>query len=60
MVEKIWRSIDPEFFTDIEDLLEDTLQSVAPSLIVSAKYTMQSLRVILKFFFFAIASNQGI
>jgi Ca2+-dependent lipid-binding protein len=35
MVEKIWRSIDPEFFTDIEDLLEDTIQSVAPSFIVN-------------------------
>jgi hypothetical protein len=35
MIEKIWRSIDPEFFTVVEDLLEDTLQSVAPSFIVN-------------------------
>jgi hypothetical protein len=34
MVEKIWRSIDPEFFTLVEDILEDTLQSVAPKFIV--------------------------
>lgn len=34
MVEKIWRSVDPEVFTVVEDLLEDTLQSVAPSFIV--------------------------
>lgn len=34
MIEKIWRSIDPDFFTVIEDLLEDTIQSVAPSFIV--------------------------
>lgn len=35
MVEKIWRSVDPEVFTIVEDLLEDTIQSVAPSVIVS-------------------------
>ncbi|KAI7902890.1 uncharacterized protein BX663DRAFT_508770 [Cokeromyces recurvatus] len=37
MLEKIWRSIDPQIFADIEDLLEDTLQSVAPSFIKSVK-----------------------
>ncbi|RCH95171.1 hypothetical protein CU098_006546, partial [Rhizopus stolonifer] len=37
MLEKLWRSIDPEIFTDIEDLLEDTLQSVAPSFIQAIK-----------------------
>ncbi|KAI8976219.1 hypothetical protein BDB01DRAFT_359888 [Pilobolus umbonatus] len=37
MVEKIWRSIDPEFFADIEDLLEDTIQSVSPSFIKAVK-----------------------
>lgn len=35
MLEKIWRSVDPEFFATIEDLLEDTIQSVAPGFIVS-------------------------
>ncbi|KAI8327289.1 hypothetical protein EDC96DRAFT_532234 [Choanephora cucurbitarum] len=37
MIEKLWRSINPEMFTDIEDLLEDTLQSVAPSFIQAIK-----------------------
>ncbi|GAA5800941.1 hypothetical protein HPULCUR_006381 [Helicostylum pulchrum] len=37
MIEKIWRSIDPDFFTVIEDLLEDTIQSVAPSFIKNVK-----------------------
>lgn len=37
MVEKIWRSVDPEVFTVVEDLLEDTLQSVAPSFIKAVK-----------------------
>jgi Ca2+-dependent lipid-binding protein len=37
VVEKIWRSIDPEFFTLIEDILEDTLQSVSPGFIVSCQ-----------------------
>jgi hypothetical protein len=37
MVEKIWRSIDPEFFTLVEDILEDTLQSVSPGFIVSCQ-----------------------
>ncbi|KAG2204704.1 hypothetical protein INT47_012000 [Mucor saturninus] len=37
MVEKIWRSVDPEFFAIIEDLLEDTIQSVAPSFIKAVK-----------------------
>ncbi|KAI8375545.1 hypothetical protein BD560DRAFT_392622 [Blakeslea trispora] len=37
MIEKLWRSINPELFTDIEDLLEDTLQSVAPSFIQAIK-----------------------
>lgn len=34
MLEKIWRSIDPEIFTVVEDLLEDTIQSVSPNIIV--------------------------
>lgn len=37
MVEKIWRSVDPELFVVVEDLLEDTIQSVAPSIIVKFK-----------------------
>ncbi|KAI8890295.1 hypothetical protein K501DRAFT_237324 [Backusella circina FSU 941] len=37
MVEKVWRSIDPEFFTLIEDILEDTLQSVSPGFIKAIK-----------------------
>ncbi|CEJ04745.1 hypothetical protein RMCBS344292_18699 [Rhizopus microsporus] len=37
MVEKIWRSIDPELFTIVEDLLEDAIQSVAPSIIKGVK-----------------------
>ncbi|KAI8879896.1 hypothetical protein K501DRAFT_256031 [Backusella circina FSU 941] len=37
MVEKIWRSIDPEFFTLVEDILEDTIQSVAPKFIKAIK-----------------------
>lgn len=34
MLEKIWRSVDPDMFTVVEDLLEDTLQSVSPGFIV--------------------------
>lgn len=34
MLEKIWRSVDPDMFTIVEDLLEDTLESVSPSFIV--------------------------
>ncbi|KAI9354705.1 hypothetical protein BD770DRAFT_412084 [Pilaira anomala] len=37
MLEKIWRSVDPDFFTVIEDLLEDTIQSVSPSFISAVK-----------------------
>ncbi|KAI8979253.1 hypothetical protein BDF20DRAFT_974130 [Mycotypha africana] len=37
MVEKIWRSVDPEIFADVEDILEDTLQSVAPKIIQAVK-----------------------
>lgn len=37
MAEKIWRSIDPELFTIVEDLLEDAIQSVSPGIIVSLK-----------------------
>ncbi|KAG1048652.1 hypothetical protein G6F43_008976 [Rhizopus delemar] len=37
MVEKIWRSVDPELFVVVEDLLEDTIQSVAPSIIKGVK-----------------------
>ncbi|KAI9259291.1 hypothetical protein BY458DRAFT_517379 [Sporodiniella umbellata] len=37
MLEKIWRSVDPEIFTVIEGLLEDTIQSVAPSFIKAVK-----------------------
>lgn len=40
MLEKIWRSVDPDFFTVIEDLLEDTIQSVSPSFIVSNHNTI--------------------
>lgn len=43
MVEKIWRSIDPELFTIVEDLLEDAIQSVAPSIIVSLKKHCESV-----------------
>jgi Ca2+-dependent lipid-binding protein len=34
-VEKIWRSIDPQMFVQVEDILEDTLESLAPGFIVS-------------------------
>ncbi|CAO0791446.1 unnamed protein product [Mucor circinelloides] len=37
MLEKIWRSVDPDMFTIVEDLLEDTLQSVSPSFIQNVK-----------------------
>ncbi|KAG0793074.1 hypothetical protein G6F21_003887 [Rhizopus arrhizus] len=37
MLEKIWRSIDPEIFTVVEDLLEDTIQSVSPNIIKGVK-----------------------
>ncbi|KAI9252998.1 hypothetical protein BY458DRAFT_522442 [Sporodiniella umbellata] len=37
MLEKIWRSIDPELFIVIEDLLEDTIESVAPGVIKAVK-----------------------
>ncbi|KAL0074495.1 hypothetical protein F4703DRAFT_1946910 [Phycomyces blakesleeanus] len=33
MIEKIWRSIDPEFFVLVEDLLEDTIKSVQPDVV---------------------------
>lgn len=42
MIEKIWRSVDPDFFTVIEDLLEDTIQSVAPSFIVRAFFKIDT------------------
>ncbi|KAL9556559.1 hypothetical protein MBANPS3_001819 [Mucor bainieri] len=37
MLEKIWRSVDPDMFTVVEDLLEDTLQSVSPGFIQNVK-----------------------
>ncbi|KAK4515667.1 3-isopropylmalate dehydrogenase [Mucor velutinosus] len=37
MLEKIWRSVDPDMFAVVEDLLEDTLQSVSPSFIQNVK-----------------------
>ncbi|KAI8391836.1 uncharacterized protein BYT42DRAFT_543323 [Radiomyces spectabilis] len=39
IAEKIWRSIDPQIFALVEDILEDTLQSVAPSFIKAIKVT---------------------
>lgn len=35
IVEKIWRSIDPQVFAVVEDILEDTISRVAPKIIVS-------------------------
>ncbi|CEP06852.1 hypothetical protein [Parasitella parasitica] len=37
MLEKIWRSVDPDMFTVVQDLLEDTLQSVSPGIIQNVK-----------------------
>ena len=37
-LEKIWRSIDPNIFVTVEDILEDTLESLAPSVIVSISF----------------------
>ncbi|KAI7856661.1 hypothetical protein BDC45DRAFT_437272 [Circinella umbellata] len=33
MIEKIWRSIDQDFFTAIQSMIEDNIQSVVPSFI---------------------------
>ncbi|KAI8140241.1 hypothetical protein BJV82DRAFT_563066 [Fennellomyces sp. T-0311] len=33
MMEKIWRSIDQDFFTAIQSMIEDNIQSLAPSFI---------------------------
>jgi Ca2+-dependent lipid-binding protein len=38
-VEKIWRSIDPQMFAEVEDILEDTIQSLAPGFIVSCQWS---------------------
>ncbi|KAJ2959007.1 hypothetical protein NQZ79_g5470 [Umbelopsis isabellina] len=38
-VEKVWRSIDPQIFVQVEDILEDTLQSLAPKVILSRSLT---------------------
>ncbi|KAI9497976.1 hypothetical protein BDB00DRAFT_755787 [Zychaea mexicana] len=38
-VQKIWRSIDPNVFVSVEDILEDTLQSIAPAVIKAVKVT---------------------
>ncbi|KAI9283000.1 hypothetical protein BC943DRAFT_281072 [Umbelopsis sp. AD052] len=38
-VEKIWRSIDPQMFVQVEDILEDTLESLAPGFIKGVKVT---------------------
>ncbi|KAG2206827.1 hypothetical protein INT47_007583 [Mucor saturninus] len=35
-VEKIWRSIDPQVFAVVEDILEDTISRVAPTKIIRA------------------------
>ncbi|KAI9029659.1 hypothetical protein CLU79DRAFT_843161 [Phycomyces nitens] len=37
MVEKIWRSIDPEFFVLVEGMLQDTLESIQPNSVASIK-----------------------
>ncbi|OAD77023.1 hypothetical protein PHYBLDRAFT_165522 [Phycomyces blakesleeanus NRRL 1555(-)] len=39
ILQKVWRSIDPRMFAFVEDILEDTLQSVAPSIIQAVKVT---------------------
>ncbi|KAI9275789.1 hypothetical protein BDA99DRAFT_475827 [Phascolomyces articulosus] len=33
MIEKIWRSIDQDFFTALQSMIEDNIQSIAPSFI---------------------------
>lgn len=38
MLERIWRSIDPQFFRQIEGLLEDTIQKATPNFIASTGY----------------------
>ncbi|KAI7852946.1 hypothetical protein BDC45DRAFT_484442 [Circinella umbellata] len=38
-LEKIWRSIDPNVFVIVEDILEDTLESLAPAVIKTVKVT---------------------
>ncbi|KAI8136766.1 hypothetical protein BJV82DRAFT_526545 [Fennellomyces sp. T-0311] len=38
-LERIWRSIDPNVFVAVEDILEDTLQSLAPGVIKGVKVT---------------------
>ncbi|KAI9322715.1 hypothetical protein BX666DRAFT_1848608 [Dichotomocladium elegans] len=39
ILEKLWCSIDPSIFVIVEDILEDTLSSVAPSIIKAVKVT---------------------
>ncbi|KAI7861997.1 hypothetical protein BDF14DRAFT_1861374 [Spinellus fusiger] len=39
IVEKIWRSIDPDFFAFVEVFLQDTLKTVIPGFIKSIKVT---------------------
>ncbi|KAH8550706.1 hypothetical protein BGW37DRAFT_457834 [Umbelopsis sp. PMI_123] len=38
-VEKVWRSIDPQMFVQVEDILEDTLMTLAPGFIKDVKVT---------------------
>jgi hypothetical protein len=60
MMEKIWRSVDPEVFTVVEDLLEDTLQSIAPSFIVSINLKKVNLIYTNIFACIYIESRKGI
>ena len=43
MIEKIWRSIDEDFFTAIQSMIEDNIQSVAPSFIVSKIFDLSEI-----------------
>ena len=44
MIEKIWRSIDQDFFTAIQSMIEDNIQSVAPSFVVSRIFDVNEIR----------------
>lgn len=41
IIEKIWRSIDPQVFAVVEDILEDTISRVTPKIIVSDIYEIK-------------------
>lgn len=41
IIEKVWRSIDPQVFAVVEDILEDTISRVKPKIIVSDVYKIK-------------------